>query len=186
MALPPSLAGADHATVADSLPAVAAPSVIVGAPGTVAGVTAFDEADAALFPTLLVARTVKVYGVPLVSPVTVADNVAPLTLAAWAPGEETAVYPVTTLPPSLAGAVQVITAEPSPRVAVPIVGAPGTVAAAGVTELEAADSAPGPTLLVAWTVKVYAVPLVSPPTVTDKVLPLAVVALCAPGVDVAV
>jgi hypothetical protein len=39
-----------------------------------------------------------------------------------------------------------------PAVAVPIVGAPGTVA--GVTLLEAADAAPVPTPLVAVTVKV--------------------------------
>ena len=37
---------------------VAAP--IVGAPGTVAGVTLFDAAETALFPALFVAVTVKV------------------------------------------------------------------------------------------------------------------------------
>ena len=44
------------------------------------------------------------------------------------------------LPPLEAGAVQVTVAEALPAVAVPMVGAPGTVAGAvGVTELEAAD-----------------------------------------------
>ncbi len=43
-------------------------------------------------------------------------------------------------------------AEAIPAVAVPMVGAPGTVA--GVTELEAADWAPVPTLLMAATLKV--------------------------------
>ena len=42
----------------------------------------------------------------------------------------------------------------SPAVAVPIVGAPGTAAAEGVTELDAAEAGPVPTALVAFTVKV--------------------------------
>jgi hypothetical protein len=42
------------------------------------------------------------------------------------------------------------------------VGAPGGVGALGVTLLEAAEAGPVPTLFVADTVKVYAVPLVSP------------------------
>ena len=44
-----------------------------------------------------------------------------------------------------------------------MVGAPGVVA--GVTEPEAAEAAPVPTLLMAATVKVYALPLVRLPTV---------------------
>jgi hypothetical protein len=56
--LPPLLAGADQVTLADALPRVADP--MVGAPGTVAGVTVFEAADSALAPTLLVAWTVKV------------------------------------------------------------------------------------------------------------------------------
>ena len=55
---PPLLAGAVNATLALALPAVATP--IVGAPGTVAGVTLFDAAEAAPVPALLVAVTVKV------------------------------------------------------------------------------------------------------------------------------
>jgi hypothetical protein len=43
------------------------------------------------------------------------------------------------------------------------VGASGTVT--GVTEFDAADAEPVPTLFVAVTVKVYAVPFVSPVTV---------------------
>jgi hypothetical protein len=57
-ALPPFDAGAVQETVADPAPAVAVTPV--GAPGTAAGVTAFDAADAALFPTPFVAVTVKV------------------------------------------------------------------------------------------------------------------------------
>ena len=66
-----------------------------------------------------------------------------------------------------------------PAVAVPMVGVPGTVA--GVALLEAADGAPVPTLLVAVTVKVYAVPLVSPLTARGPVAP---VVFNPPGLDV--
>jgi len=55
-------------------------------------------------------------------------------------------------PPLLAGVVKLTVALLFPAVAVPIVGAPGTVA--GVTLLEAAEAVPVPTLLVAVTVNV--------------------------------
>ena len=55
-----------------------------------------------------------------------------------------------------------------------MVGAPGTVPSAGVTGELAAEAVPAPALLVAVTVKVYAVPLVKPVTVQVSVLPLAV------------
>ena len=58
MALPPLLAGAVQVTVAEALPAVA--DTPVGAPGTVAGVTAVEAAEAAPVPAPLVAVTVKV------------------------------------------------------------------------------------------------------------------------------
>jgi hypothetical protein len=63
------LAGAVKGTFALPFAAVTVPTV--GAPGTVAAVTLFDEADAAPTPALLVAVTVNVYAVPLVKPVTV-------------------------------------------------------------------------------------------------------------------
>jgi hypothetical protein len=78
-------------------------------------------------------------------------------------------YPVMAEPPLLAGAVQVGAAEAFPAVAVPMVGAPGTVA--GVTELEAEEFVPVPTPLMAATVKVKAVPLVRPVTVSLVTLP---------------
>jgi hypothetical protein len=81
----------------------------------------------------------------------------------------------------LAGAVKLTVALLFPAVAVPIVGAPGTVA--GVTLLEAAEAAPVPTPLVAVTVKVYAAPLVSPLTARGLLAPLPVKL---PGVDVTV
>jgi hypothetical protein len=58
MALPPLLAGTVKVTVACEFPPVAV--TLVGAPGTVAGVTLFDGAEAALDPTALVAMTVNV------------------------------------------------------------------------------------------------------------------------------
>jgi hypothetical protein len=67
MALPFD-AGAVKVTVARALPGDALTPV--GAPGTVYGVTALEGAEVA-GPPELVAVTVKVYGVPLVSPVTV-------------------------------------------------------------------------------------------------------------------
>ena len=76
------------ATLACVLPGLAVP--IVGAPGTVAGVTLFDEADAAPVPIALVAVTVKVYAVPLVNPVTV-QGVAVQPLLVKPPGLEVAV-----------------------------------------------------------------------------------------------
>ena len=58
MGEPPLLTGAVNVTVAWALPAVAVP--IVGAPGTLIGVTLFDAAEAAPVPAALVAVTVKV------------------------------------------------------------------------------------------------------------------------------
>ena len=56
------------------------------------------------------------------------------------------------LPPLDAGAVKFTTARVFPRMAVPMVGAPGTVA--GITLFEAAEAAPVPTAFVAFTVNV--------------------------------
>ena len=63
-------AGALQVTVAWVLLAVA--ETFFGAPGIVAGVTAFDVLGVAPVPTVFVAATVNVYDVPLVSPVRVA------------------------------------------------------------------------------------------------------------------
>jgi hypothetical protein len=68
MAAPPLLAGAEKLTVACALPPVA--ETETGAPGTVAGVTLFDAADAGPVPTELAAVTVNVYAVPSVRPLT--------------------------------------------------------------------------------------------------------------------
>jgi hypothetical protein len=69
MALPPVSVGAVHDTEAKPLPAVAVAPV--GAAGAVAGVTDEDGSEGELLPLVLAAMTVKVYGVPLVRPLTV-------------------------------------------------------------------------------------------------------------------
>ena len=69
IAAPPSEAGAVQLTVACALPPI--PVTPVGAPGSVAGVTALDTDEVELVPAEFVATTVNVYEVPLVSPVTV-------------------------------------------------------------------------------------------------------------------
>jgi hypothetical protein len=58
MVLPPVEAGAINVTLACALPAVA--TGLVGAPGTVLGVTAVDATEATEFPATLVATTVNV------------------------------------------------------------------------------------------------------------------------------
>ncbi len=76
------------------------------------------------------------------------------------------------LPPSSDGPVKRTVASALPPVAVPIVGAPGTVVA--VVEFDRADAGPVPAALVAVTVKVYDEPLLNPPTVKGLAVPLAV------------
>ena len=80
IALPPVLPGAVKVTVACALPAVAVP--IVGALGTVAGVTLFDAADGTLLPIALVATTVQEIGVPFTRPLTVIGDINPVLLCA--------------------------------------------------------------------------------------------------------
>jgi hypothetical protein len=89
-------------------------------------------------------------------------------------------------PPVFVGAVKLTVALPLLPVALIPVGVPGTVAA-GVTDDDAVEAVPVPTELVATTVKVYAVPLVSPVTVIGEDVPLAVIAVPPPaGVAVTV
>jgi hypothetical protein len=66
---PPVAAGGVNMTVAWAFPGVALTPV--GAPGSAAGVTGLEAAEGRLFPAAFVAVTLKVYWVPLVSPVTV-------------------------------------------------------------------------------------------------------------------
>jgi hypothetical protein len=69
--------------------------------------------------------------------------------------------------------VKLTVARPLLAVALSPVGAPGAIAA-GVTKDEALEAAPVPTAFVAFTVNVYAVPLVSPVTVIGDEVPVAV------------
>jgi hypothetical protein len=115
------------------------------------GVTAFDAADDAETPAALIAVTVNVYEVPLVSPVTVADVAVAAALAVVSLDAVT-VYPVIADPPFEAGAFQVTVACPLPAVAVTPVGAPATVA--GVTAFDGAETGPDPPTVAAVTVNV--------------------------------
>jgi hypothetical protein len=108
-------------TTALALPGVTVP--IVGAPGTVIGVTLLEAADAGPVPYALVAVTVNVYAVPFVSPVT--DNGLVVPVAVKPPGLDVAVYDVIGPEPVDTGAVKGTVARALPAVAVPIVGAPG-------------------------------------------------------------
>ena len=82
MGLPPFEAGGVKFNTARALPAVAVTPV--GAPGSVAGLTGFEGVEVGPVPTALVALTVKMYVLPLVSPVTVIG----LAVTVWvmAPG----------------------------------------------------------------------------------------------------
>ena len=86
---------------------------------------------------------------PFVKPVTVRGEEPPVAVC---PPLEVTVYEVIVEPPLLTGALNVIVASPFPRVAVPIVGAPGVVA--GTIELVVAEATPVPAELVAVTVNV--------------------------------
>ena len=68
------------------------------------------------------------------------------------------------LPPLLAGVANVTVACALPAVALRLCGAVGAEPALGVALFVGAEGAPVPALLVADTVKVYAMPLVRPGT----------------------
>ena len=105
------------------------------------GTTEFEAADRAPFPTLLVACTRKVYGVPLDRPVTITDRRAPSTVAVW-PADDVTVYDVMVEPPVSAGATHVTVAEPFPGVEVTEVGTPGR-SAGGMTPPPVRTRRPG-------------------------------------------
>ena len=127
-------------------------AVTVGATNSVRGVTAAERADAAPVPAALVAATSNVYAVPLVRPVTTAEDTVPATVCVRArvvPAKARTRYPVMAEPPLLAGAVHRTVAEAFAAVGVPIVGAPATVR--GVTTPERAERGPVPTEFTAAT-----------------------------------
>ena len=156
------MAGAFQTTTAEEAEDVVAASTAVGGPGTVDGTAGCDGLDAGPAPAEVVAVTVKVYGVALVSPATVQLVVD--VLQDDEPGDDVTVYPVIAAPPFDAGGVHDTTDRASAfEVAVTERGAPGRTA--GVADGDGAEALPAPTALVAATVKVYAVPLVRPVTV---------------------
>ncbi len=108
---------------------VAAFVVAVGDVEDALGVTLLEGVDAGPVPAELVAVTVKVYVVLLVSPFTVMGLDG---LAAVMPlGLDVTVYDVIALPPFEAGAVKLTLACALPATAVTPVGAPGTVGEVG-------------------------------------------------------
>jgi hypothetical protein len=88
MVAPPFETGATHVTVAE--PTLLTAITNVGAPGTVAGTTAFDGDDGTELPLMLAAVTTKVYEVLLVSPLTVHET-APVVVQVEPPGLEVTV-----------------------------------------------------------------------------------------------
>lgn len=115
---------------------------------------------------------------PFVKPETVTGDVAPDPVNP--PGFEVNVYEVIA-EPLLGAAVKAIDAEALPPVATSEVAAPGIVN--GVTAPEGVEGGEFPALFVATTVKVYAVPLVNPVTVSGLDAPVAV---APPGLAVTV
>ena len=125
-------------------------ATFVGALGTVTGVTELLAVEAELVPTAFVAVTVKVYVVPLVSPVIVIGELPPV--AVNPPTFEVTVYVVMSEPPLFTGGLNVTVASPLPATALTLMGISG--APAGTTELLVPDEVLVPTAFVAVTVKV--------------------------------
>lgn len=148
-AVPPFETGVDHVKFTLALSAAVA-TRFAGASGMVAGVTELLAPDDVLVPIAFVAVTVNVYAVPFVRPVIVIGDEPPE--AVNPPVLEVTVYEIIAEPPLLPGAEKTTLASPFPSVAVPIVGAPGTVA--GTIELLVAEAVLVPAEFVAVTVNV--------------------------------
>jgi hypothetical protein len=87
IAEPPMKAGATHVTTELALALLVALTP-VGTPGTLTGVAGFDAPLGGPLPTTLNAKTVKVYVVPPIRPVTVQEvAVAGPVLHVFPPGE---------------------------------------------------------------------------------------------------
>lgn len=129
--------------------------------------TRLEVAEEGLAPMAVVARTLSLYVLPLVRPLTVPAVAAAAAVAVITdpPVEVTAVtvYPVIGEPPLLAGGVHVTLADALPALASPIVGA--AAADAGVTGSDSAEAALSPMALMATTRRAYECPFVRPVTV---------------------
>ena len=100
---------------------------------------------------------------PGTSPVTTQASGPEDQVQVLPPGVAVTVYPVIGEPPFEAGADHDTSTAALPATAVGAIGAVGDPI--GVTDAEGAEAAPVPTAFAAFTVKVYACPLVSPDTV---------------------
>ena len=118
-----------------ALPAVA--TTLLGALGTVRGMTE-TVPEATLEPAVLVALTEQVYVVPLVRLETVIGLAVPVPVLVVDPVTHEAVYDLMVAPPLEVGAVKAMLAVRLPAVALPMVGAPGTVTAPKTAELRPA------------------------------------------------
>jgi hypothetical protein len=134
----------------------------VKAGGVVAyGVTLFESFEMGPTPIALSAATPKTYVSPFTRPVAVQSVVvleidvgqALIVSVLDVVSSANTSYPVIALPPSFAGAVQVIKADPLPAVATIPVGASDTLAN-GMAPFDGAEKAPVPTGLIAATLNV--------------------------------
>jgi hypothetical protein len=125
---------------------------LTGEPGRLPTTKLLDAADAGPVPIAFVPVTVQRYALPLVRPVTVSGDPAPVLFPAAPPllDVQVTVYEVTVLPRGGAGP-KVTVAAPLAGATLAIVGAPGT--AAPTTTAEGADAGLVPTPLVAVTVQ---------------------------------
>lgn len=111
------------------------------------------------------------------------DVAADAVRVGWVMEVQVAVYAVMPTPPLNAGAAKLMLAEALPGVAVPMVGASGTVR--GVTNV-GAEAVPTPAELVAVTVQEYCTPLASPVETIGEAPALSIRVVCALAVQVAV
>jgi len=163
---PPFEAGAVQDTVTDVL--LGRAETPVGASGTVDGVTEAEAEENEELPVEFIATTLNVSAVPLVRLLSVAVRTFPTVTEL--PVDGIIVYPVIAEPPFEAGAVQLTVAEALAATAETPVGAPGR-SALGVIAADSTDEVEVPSILIAFMLKVMAVPFVKPVTVELKTFP---------------
>ena len=118
---PPSLVGGDQLRC--TAPSAATPVRLPGIPGVVAGTTGAVASEAGPTPALLVAVTVKLYGVPFAKLSTLIGLPGPVVVAPL--GDARTVYDVIAAPPLFAGGVKLTVAREFDGDAETFVGAPG-------------------------------------------------------------
>jgi hypothetical protein len=145
---PPSVAGADHDTLATVFPDTALG--VRGCVGVVDGTSDEEGVDVGPVPRRFSALTLKVYEVPFFSPATVHVSV-PVVEQVLPDGAAVTTYLDIEAPPVVAG-VHVTVAEVSAVVTIGVPGFPGRVD--GVAALDAVDGGPVPLVFCATTTKV--------------------------------